>query len=238
MEKYCQLMPKFQQLRIRPDEDKEIQIISHNVQSLRRHISSISNEKTSDKVYTNSDFIMLQETWLKNEDLIQIDNFNEITRNFSATSTAQGTIIFSNHSSKIISSPGPSIIKRSGTGHIEASSIDIEGNLLVINIYKNPACNNETFIEAMNCYANIITRYDNVLVLGDFNTDLRINNAFKNLMASYQLLLLSSPRMATTKDDTCIDGVFGKLKDFDINCKPYYSYFSHHYPLVIKLLRK
>lgn len=233
MEQTCLLTPKFMNLRIR-SEINCIQIISHNVQSLKRHLSSIANDKT----YVNSDFLLFQETWLRTSDTVLIENFVELTKNPSSTATAQGTIIYGKCNNKFVTSGVPATNKRAGSCHIEITAIDIDCSLLILNVYKNPTCTNELFIEAMESYENLISRYQNVLVMGDFNVDLKNGSAFNNFMdMKYQLKLISHQN-STTKDDTCIDGVFGKMLDFKVDCKVYFTYFSHHYPLVINLIKK
>ncbi|CAG9799251.1 unnamed protein product [Chironomus riparius] len=83
------LIPKFQFLRIVPEN--VIQIVSHNVQSIRKHISSV----VTDSVYTNSHILAFQESWAINNESYNIPDFEEISRNsLSGRPRAFGTINF------------------------------------------------------------------------------------------------------------------------------------------------
>lgn len=234
MENECLLRPKFQTLRMR-DEHDYLQLISHNVQSLSRHHKSVSNDST----YSISDLILLQETWLKSTCHPEIENFNEVTRNASSTASAQGTIIFRKNDTKVTVSPVPPTEVRVGADHCEITAALIDHRLLILNVYKNPSCTNSTFFTALKPYEASIHHYKNVLLVGDFNTDLAIDNTLSSSLQSNHGLELMSPREKyTTKAETTIDGVFGKLKDFEVTCDIYFTYFSHHYPIVIKLRNK
>lgn len=84
----CIMVPKFQHLREVPNG--MIQIISFNVQSLKRHANTLK----CDQVFTSSDLLALQETWLSSTDTIEISPFEEVVRNKqSGGSCAKGTII-------------------------------------------------------------------------------------------------------------------------------------------------
>lgn len=233
MDTDCKLVPKFLDLRLRAN-DTVVKIISHNIQSLAKHSSSIVKDKT----YTECDFMFFQETWLVSSLAVDIERFHEITRNPSSSPSAQGTIIYRNVASKSIAVSHESTEIKEESSHVEVTAVVINEKILAINVYKNPTCSDRLFLEAIDNYAALINRYEDVLMMGDFNTSLASKNSFIRIMATkYGLILLSSTN-PTTRANTCIDGVFGKLYNYKIKSHVYFSYFSHHYPLVIELLRK
>jgi len=232
MEEKCRIVPRFQALRERyPDE--YLQIVSHNVQSLNAHHSSIACDTT----YTNSDLMLFQETWLKTADSPQFASFDEITRNRMTAARGKGTVIYRKSTNNSVSEI-QATEKSQSEGHCEITAVDVGGDLLILNVYKNPQCNREMFNECMAPYEDLIERYDNVLVMGDFNDDVKNSSSFNKVMKEKYRLQLLSPEEPTTTNGTCIDGVFGKLKDYDISCQIYFSYFSVHYPIVSKLKKK
>jgi ATP-dependent exoDNAse (exonuclease V) alpha subunit len=232
MEESCKIIPRFQELRIRNNE--HIKLISHNVQSLKAHLLSIINDTT----YTNSDLMLLQESWLKSSNELEITSFSEITRNHLISASGMGTIIYGKTASNLQFSDIPAIEERESIGHCEITGIVVDADLLLLNIYKNPTCKRDTFMKAIEQYADLIHRFDNVLAMGDFNDNVKSGSSFNKLMAEIYNLELFSPQEPTTTNQTCIDAVFGKLKDYNISCKIYMSYFSVHFPIVTKLFKK
>ncbi|KAG5669720.1 hypothetical protein PVAND_000015 [Polypedilum vanderplanki] len=68
------LVPKYQFLRVVPEN--VIQIVSHNTQSIRKHITTI----VSDQVFSSSHIVTLQESWAIDNESYNIPDFEEISR--------------------------------------------------------------------------------------------------------------------------------------------------------------
>ncbi|KAG5674316.1 hypothetical protein PVAND_004293 [Polypedilum vanderplanki] len=69
------LVSKYQFLRVVPEN--VIQIVSHNTQSIRKHITTI----VSDQVFSSSHIVTLQESWAIDNESYNIPDFEEISRN-------------------------------------------------------------------------------------------------------------------------------------------------------------
>jgi hypothetical protein len=230
MERDCVMEPRYRELRMTSGEI--IKIISHNVQSINAHIRSVRNDAT----YTTSDVICLQETWLKDTDNYDIEGFKELSRNRLQSAAGQGTIIYGKNGRNPIDLFSTEV--RVSQGHCEVTCLSLDNGLLILNVYKNPKCTRETFKEALGKYAIYLYHFNNVLVMGDFNEDVKVGSTFNNLMETDYGLKLVSPEKATTIHGTCIDGVFAKLSDYTIDCGIYNTYFSTHFPIVSKLKKK
>lgn len=232
LKKYCLLHTKFEHFR--KALNSGIRIISHNVQSLRKHINSI----ICDKVYTNSDLLLFQETWALSFEQYQIPEFTEIDRNhFNGRPTARGTMIFKRDTQMFVR-PMQKIEHKSGEQHVEITSLQIENDLVVINVYKSPKATVSFFQEALLSLKSLF-QVNNLLMCGDFNenfssTSSTAKHLESHLKSEYGLTMLS-PRISTTDESTTIDAVFGKLQSYNLNVSVYESIFSYHKPLIINL---
>lgn len=130
MRREAKLIPIFEFLRNVPDE--VLQIISHNVQSLKAHKSTIKK----DDVYMQSSILALSETWLKITDKIEFDNFQETVRNGGEGSTrGRGTIIFNKNNLEVTQCNH--FEHHSMSHHFEATSCEFN-DLVLINVYISP----------------------------------------------------------------------------------------------------
>lgn len=226
------LIPKFQFLRIVPEN--VIQIVSHNVQSIRKHISSV----VTDSVYTNSHILAFQESWAINNESYNIPDFEEISRNsLSGRPRAFGTINFCKSSIESRISNRIEIELGDANNHIELTGYCIDNKLTVINVYNNPASNLDILKEAFSKIHEFIGIRD-VLIMGDFNHQFQIGNQFENFIKQTYGLDLLSPRKPTTNAGTTIDAVFGNLTNFDVDSSIYESYYSFHKAIVIRIKDK
>ncbi|KAG5676870.1 hypothetical protein PVAND_006677 [Polypedilum vanderplanki] len=78
-------------------------------------------------------------------------------------------------------------------------------------------------------------RDENILILGDFNHELKLGSPLELFMLQSFGTRLFSPRELTTNARTVIDGVFGRIEDYNVEVFIYESYASHHKPLVIRV---
>ena len=195
------LIPKFQFLRDIPENC--IQIVSHNIQSIRKHISTV----VVDNVYTNSHIIALQESWALGNESYNIPDFEEISRNsLSGRPRAFGTINFCKSSMENRISNRIEIELGDAQNHVEITGYCIDNKITIINVYNNPASNLDILKEAFSEIDEFIGRTD-VLIMGDFNHQLKIGNQLERLLQQRFELRLLSPREPTTNAGTTIDGV-------------------------------
>ena len=226
------LIPKFQFLRIVPEN--VIQIVSHNIQSIRKHITTV----VADNVYTNSHIIALQESWAVSNESYNIPDFKEISRNaLSGRPRAFGTINFCKSSMDSRISDRIEIEHGDAKNHVELSGYRIDNQLTIINVYNNPATNLDLLKETISEISDFIGTTEDVLVIGDFNHQLEVGNQLERFMLEHFGMRLLSPRESTTNAGTIIDGVFGKLKNFEVECFIYESYCSYHKPIVIRITK-
>ncbi|KAG5676241.1 hypothetical protein PVAND_006090 [Polypedilum vanderplanki] len=80
-----------------------------------------------------------------------------------------------------------------------------------------------------------IDESENILILGDFNHELKLGSPLESFMLPSFDTRLFSPRESTTNARTVIDGVFGRIEDYNVEVFIYESYASHHKPLVIRV---
>ncbi|XP_070499840.1 uncharacterized protein [Chironomus tepperi] len=226
------LTPKFQFLRCIPENI--IQIVSHNVQSIRKHISSV----VADSIYTNSHILAFQESWTLNNESYNIPEFEELSRNsLSGRPRAFGTINFCKSSMETRFSNRVEIELGDTNDHVELTGYCIDNILTIVNVYNNPASNLNVLKEAFSEIDELIEN-TNVLILGDFNHQFRVGNQFEKFMKQTYNLTLLSPRESTTNAGTTIDAVFGKLSNFEADVFIYDSYFSFHKPIIVRIKEK
>ncbi|KAG5684321.1 hypothetical protein PVAND_013556 [Polypedilum vanderplanki] len=224
------LVTKFGHLSVVPENT--LQIISANVQSIRKHIGSIK----SDFVFAASDVLLFQEIWAMSNETFDIDGMMEIQRNaIENRPTARGTNIYAKEGHNIL--PEKVVSFESNNQRIDITSCMLN-NISLINIYKSPRTTFRYFKLCMEMVADLF-RHQNVVLCGDFNEQLdQQSNIVRFLSDKFTLRMLSSPNKYTTDAKTTIDGVFGKLAQYDFNVSMYESYYSFHKPLVIRLQPK
>lgn len=227
------LIPKF--IRLHEVPNNCIQIVSHNIRSLSgKHINTVRN----DPVFTESHMMLLQETWVAAETSIAkigIPEKSIITRNMLSGKAAngKGTIIYGIENLSMLNYVN---FDRDQTCPIDMTVCCSE-KLSIINMYRSKSATTDQLKAALFKIRNYLSA-DNVLLCGDFNYNLALQNSqLKNTIKIYDLELLS-PIQPTTDSNTTIDGVFGRLKNFNFNIYIYESYCSDHKPLIIRLTEK
>ncbi|KAG5674792.1 hypothetical protein PVAND_004740 [Polypedilum vanderplanki] len=224
------LVPKYQSLRNVPDNI--IQIISHNVQSIRKHITTV----IADRVFINSHIISLQESWAIDNESYNIPDFEEISRNqFLGRPKAFGTINFCKIDFETRISDRIETEHGDTKDHVELSAFRIDKKLTIINIYNNPSSNIDTLKLSLMEIKEFIDESEDVLIFGDFNHNLTQGNQLESFMNSLFDMVLLSPREPTTNAGTTIDGVFGRIKNYNVETFIYESYASQHKPIVIRV---
>lgn len=228
MKKYCMLVPKYQHLR--EVGGSILQIVSHNVQSIRSHFKSIR----CDSVYMNSHVLLFQETWALSKECYDFPEFAEIVRNnYSGRATARGTIIYAKEQEKYLHRS--SVVFKENHNYIEITFC-LKNDLKIINTYIHPRTTLEWLQSVFHQNSDIFVG-ENVLVCGDFNQNMSTEAGIQKLLDRYQLTMIS-PKLPTTNDLTTIDAVFGKLTKYTADVTIYESIFSFHKPVVIRVSPK
>lgn len=224
------LEPLFRHLHDIPEDC--IQIISQNIRSLNKNVNTVRN----DSVFIKSHIVLLQETWIKAEaDISQIAIQNKciVARNMLSGHLAKGkgTIIYS------AENPDDSKhFDRDSACNIDLT-VSCYNKFVVINMYKSNNANIVHLKEALKKSPYLAA--DNVLLFGDFNDDLALSNCpTKMCLEQKYNLKLISPIQPTTDNLKTIDGVFGRLKDFNFQTYIYESYCSDHKPIIVRLTNK
>ena len=221
----AQLIPKFQHLKTVPANN--IQIVSFNVQSIRKHIESIK----SDSIFTNSHILLFQEIWAMTNEQFDIPEMEIIQRSeINGRPQPRGTMIYA-HTSQMVQ-PYHKFCFEQFSERVEITSC-IVSNIVIINVYKNPKTSLRFFYQSMNRIQHMIGS-DNVLICGDYNEDMAKSSAIIDYFRSKNIHMLSKLE-PTTNAGTTIDAIFGRLKDFTFESTTYESFFSHHKPIVIRI---
>jgi hypothetical protein len=222
------LIPKYQFLRTVPDTCH--QIVSFNVQSIRKHLATV----IADSVFSTSLLILLQESWAIDTENYEIPNFDEISRNqLHGQPKAFGTINFVKSSMASRLTNKVELEESEGSGHVELTVFQFD-NLTIVNVYNSPSSNMNLLKVALEKIQSLISESTNVLILGDFNQKLHPENPLERYLRKFDLDLIS-PRAATTNAGTTIDGVFAKIVDYKVECHIYESYASFHKPLITRI---
>ncbi|KAG5675573.1 hypothetical protein PVAND_005467 [Polypedilum vanderplanki] len=221
-------VPKYQFLRIVPEN--VIQITLHNTQSIRKHITTI----VSDQVFMNSNIVHLQECWAVDNESYNIPDFEEISRNrLMGRPQAFGTINFCKLTVEPRITDRIEIENGNSNNHVEISGFKLDNRLTIINIYNNPSSSLDLLKETLLEVKDYIDESENILILGDFNHELKLGSPLESFMLQSFDTRLFSPRESTTNARTVIDGVFGRIEDYNVEVFIYESYASHHKPLVM-----
>ncbi|CAF1310151.1 unnamed protein product [Rotaria sordida] len=150
-----------------PEESQgeKIYLMFHNVQSLNKHFLDVK----SDNTFLSASMISLVETWTKPSDYLEIERFKIVQRPHSHhIQKPFGQIIYFKYESIA------EICKYSGKNHIEYSSIKID-HFCIISIYNSPNSSFDIVKRHINEVITVSKRFcQNLIVVGDFNIDLKI----------------------------------------------------------------
>ncbi|KAG5666721.1 hypothetical protein PVAND_014734 [Polypedilum vanderplanki] len=105
--------------------------------------------------------------------------------------------------------------------------VEISGN--------NPSSSLDLLKETLLEVKDYIDESKNILILCDFNHELNLGNQLESFMLGTLGTKLFSRRESTTNTRTIIDGVFGRIEDYNVEVFIYESYASHHKPLIIRV---
>lgn len=214
------------------DRTQTIQVYSHNIQSLPKHLNCIS----SDYVAKKSDLICLQETWAKDNENYVIAGYTEVIRNKTNQNyRGRGTIIYCKTPNETQGSE--QIYLFNNRTHIEITYTFFK-DILIINIYFSAGLTKSTIDAAFNkTLRDKISNSSNILVLGDVNKD-HLKNSMLERYLGQQGISLISVREPTTLSGSMIDVVYGRLQNYSCTVTTYDAYYSFHRPIVCQLTRK
>jgi hypothetical protein len=222
------LVPKFAFLRDIPDG--VMQMVSHNVQSIGKHIGTIRN----DRVFMKSGVLLLQEVWDTSNKQFKVEGIQEIQRNdFEKEARGRGTMIFS---SVVGISNASQFSFEWSKQRIDITACTVN-NITIINVYKNPDATIDFLTTSLKTGAlQRLLEAENLLLCGDFNENLADarNRLCNTLNLQFGIKLLSGI-FPTTDANSTLDAVFGKLKNFEVEVFAYESFSSFHKPLVIRV---
>jgi len=214
-----------------PEESREetFSLMFHNVQSLNKHFQDIKFDKT----FLSSSMISLVETWTKSIDSLELEGFkiihrrdcNDVRKPFGQITYIKDNLKYENIIDKH---------EYSGKNHIEYSSIKI-GEICIVSLYNSP---NSSFDVLKQHVKEVITisktNCENIIVVGDFNINLKLKTNFKFIeyMKSFGLSLNNTLNRDSTNAKTQIDYCFTNMKD--IKSDYFESLTSFHKPIWIR----
>ncbi|KAK3915793.1 ATP-dependent DNA helicase pfh1 [Frankliniella fusca] len=216
------VVPKFKKLT---EDNNQLKIMYHNVQSLRKHHNLIRN----DKIFTSNDILILGETWNKDTDNIEIKGFHNIV-NITTSERKhkpQGVSIYVKKGLKNIITADT--LSLEGKGRIQGGILEYK-NLSIIGLYAKPNTTKELW---KNFFKNLeLSSRKKVIIVGDFNIDSNKVNTkhFLNKLLQKYKLKLQNKGMSSTHSNTNLTCV---VTNTHITTGTYNSFFSHHLPVFI-----
>lgn len=227
---------KFQNTK---SNESTLKIFHQNVQSIRNkktNLEVLINEKLGD-----IDVLAFSEHWLNETeiDFIKFKGFKLESIYCRQTKTGGGTCIFIKEGikSKRVSNFDNLMCEE----HFEGSIVEIENNVIVICLYRNPKSKLEILFEKLETILNYFyNRNTNVIILGDFNINLLDDNSkkrqFLDLLLPYGLeTMINSPTRVTYRSQSAIDQLIINPNVFQYETENFDSGISDHYGQKITL---
>ena len=210
-------------------QGKNMYIMFHNVQSLNKHLLDVK----SDITILSASVISLVETWTKPNDSLEIEGFkivhrldcDDIRKPFGQITYVKNHLKYENITERC---------EYSGKNHIEYSSIKID-DLCIISVYNSPNSSFDVLKRHINDVVTISRRFsENIIVVGDFNIDLKIktNHKFTDYMKSFGLTLISKLNKNSSNAKTQIDYCFANANH--LKSDYFESLISFHKPICIR----
>ncbi|KAI9018019.1 hypothetical protein CLU79DRAFT_831617 [Phycomyces nitens] len=227
------------------EESDYTQLISHNVQSLRAHLSQI----TSDQVYLSSNILLFNETWtLPNHESCVIPGFTLVSSIDSNPTNARvsGACCYVRNSflSRTIGSSNETAIRTANSrlfldGNNGSTSVAffVLNESLYCSIYVSPRCQLSTLMEALEFVVS--HDYMHITIAGDFNVDFTKESTKKATLLQFMnsknmTTTLPATIQSTTNQNTLIDNIFTTMPVMDSG--KYLSLTSYHAPLWAKFM--
>ncbi|CAD7091726.1 unnamed protein product [Hermetia illucens] len=208
------------------------QILFHNVQSLRKHLSDIS----ADPGINKSDIVMLVETWSCATDHYKLDGFIEIDRvdgpHATASNRGFGTIVWVKdnilNTGRLMQESIKHFIHNSDNqGHCEGVMFVID-NIQLVAIYRSPHYSLNSFFATLykELFSAGKSQANPIIVCGDFNENFISGKetAIEAYFASNGLRPIIQ-NIPTTRGHTQIDNIFSNIS---VDADVYEIFFSCH----------
>ena len=229
-----------------------------NSQSLSAHSADIE----TDTVIPRSDYLVLTETWMRdNCDPVSINNYECVTRqnnrSDSDTNAAGGVAIYrklsSTSTAKLLHvelSDTTRLIKITGDvclAEITCFTADTTFKIVLCAVYIHPGASVSNISVLLHQalfpyvhnsqYVHPIMQVDTnvpILLCGDFNTNVKNDETFLQFMKDmYNLECASDVNKSTTLRGTTIDLTFSR--HIKLETLPFVSYFSYHRPILNRI---
>lgn len=210
-----------------------------------------------DAVTRRSNFLLLSETWLQNEERVDIPNFNFVVQYKRPNVRAGGVAIYRNaHNSTTIVTPNMEInllqsnevgVTSARVGDICAAECQLENGqvIMMVAIYISPRSCVHNIIKFIHKILLAYTiegaallgeDYDKIpmIMSGDFNINFNSKEAeplITFLDEKFKLKLNTDRTQSTTRSGTTIDAVFSRNLP-NLHSKLFVSYFSYHKPII------
>lgn len=227
-----------------------------NAQSLHAHNKDITTDNVLNKIV----IILCTETWMDDDNVVELDGFQCKSFRKRKRDRAGGVAIYKNNNSPLSVDEhilhmndhilGSSRSTMPEIGDICAVEVVIRGQrCIMVSVYLSPntcMADIRAFL-AMNLGAYTrkftevfpdIIRFNltdlPMIVAGDFNLDIKKkeNEEFVNFMKNYlEIDLCYTKSLSTTKNNTCIDLMFSRNCE-GVDYMKYVSYFSYHDPIL------
>lgn len=228
-----------------------VSIFTFNCQSLNSHRLDFS-----DSVAQATNVLLLSETWMDDNQTVEIPNFNCIVQRKRDENRAAGVAIYQNKNDTHVITPNLHMTAANSSeasariGHVgdlcSATCILENGvEIVMVAVYISP---NKKIDEIITFLKTFLAEYNKeiaewmghknyelpLILAGDFNIDFAKEESKKLTDALYtyfNLRLNSNPHESTTKYGTTIDAVFSRYLE-KIESRTFVSYFSYHKPVV------
>lgn len=228
-------------------------LFSLNCQSLQAHARELRGN-----IIQKAHILMLSETWLRNEESVEIENFRCISQyRRPDINRGGGVSIYQNvnDSHHVLTGNNDTFLRNaqhfsqthSNLGDICAARCTLpNGNhIVVVSIYisVNQKVNDvidfihETLLAYTEGGSKLLKKQYHVLPLvlsGDFNIDFNKDDGLRLiqfLKSELNLDIVSDRTLGTTRYGTTIDAVFSRFVNH-VSTNVHVSYFSYHKPLV------
>lgn len=230
-----------------------------NSQSLSAHSADIE----TDTVIPRSDYLVLTETWMRdNCDPVPVNNYECVSRqnnrSDSDTNAAGGVAIYRKLSStstakvlQVALSDTTRVIKNTGDvclAEITCFTADTTFKFVLGAVYIHPGASIQNI--GMLLYQALVPYVHNsqyvppflmdidadvpILLCGDFNTNVKNDDTFlKYMKDTYNLECVSDVNKSTTLRGTTIDLTFSR--HITLETLPLISYFSYHRPILNRI---
>lgn len=179
-----------------------------NIQSLRNKLHQLQHFL---QLHPNTDIIGIGEHWLLEAEipLYNIDGYR-LVGHYCRPESYGGVLFYAKEHLPVENCLGFERLSQEKCFEICAIKLS-NNNSVLVNIYRTPDSDFETFIEKLETLLNIATsKFTNVIVMGDFNinfhkTNQTATNQMLDLTSSYHLKPVITQ---STRKQNCIDNVF------------------------------